>query len=90
MGASVEDPGPMHDRMKEEKENYENLCDVKLKANLPPPLWEGALIFDEVKVTANVYWNAKANKFIGHALSHEDMSTLHDVYQQLDTESKTK
>ena len=90
MRASVEDPGPMHDRMKEERENYANLCDVKVKAKLPPPLWEGALIFDEVKVTANVYWNAKANKFMGHTLSHEDISTLHDVYQQLDTESKTK
>ena len=41
-------------------------------------------------MTANVYWNAKANKFIVHALSHEDMSTLHDVYQQLDTEANTK
>ena len=30
------------------------------------------------------------SSFIGHALSHEDMPTLHDVYQQLETEAKTK
>ena len=45
MRANEQDPGPMHDRMKEERENYANLCDIKLKANLPPPLWKGALTF---------------------------------------------
>ena len=37
---------------------------------MPVPLRD---IFDEVKVFASIYWNAKSNKFIGHALTAEDM-----------------
>ena len=82
--------GPMYERMEEEKTKYAELCKLKLAANMPVPLHEGALIFDEVKVTANIYWNSKSNKFIGHALTHDDMSSLHDIYQELSEDDKTK
>ena len=57
---------------------------------MPAPLLEGALIFDEVKVTANINWNAKSNKCIGYALTHDDMASLHDIYQELSKDDKTK
>ena len=41
-------------------------------------------------MTANIYWNAKSNKFIGHALTHDDMAGLHDIYQELNEDTKTK
>ena len=69
------------------------ICGVvptKTAANIPAHLHEGALFFDEVKVTANIYWNAKSNKFIGHALTHDDMASLHDIYQELSEDEKTK
>ena len=90
MRANVEDPGPMYERMEEEKTKYAELCKLKNAVNMPVPLHEGALIFDEVKVTAKIYWNAKSNKFIGHALTHDDMSSLHDIYQELSEDDKTK
>ena len=42
------------------------------------------------KVTASIYWNAKSNKFIGHALTYEDMSTMHDIYRELDDKKAVK
>ena len=54
------------------------------------PSNEGALIFDEVQVTSNIYWNAKSNKFIGHALSPKDMSSMHDEHQQLNESEKSE
>ena len=64
--------------------------DLKQQLGQVAPTNEGAIIFDEVKVTSDIYWNAKSNKFIGHALSPEDMSSMHDVYQQLDENSKSE
>ena len=41
-------------------------------------------------ITSNISWNAKSNKFIGHVLSPEDMSSMHDVYQQLNESEKSE
>ena len=79
MQANREEPGPVYHRLAEEKKKYEEIKDFKRKMNFPVPFGEGALIFDEVKVSASIYRNAKSNKFIGHALTPEDMSSLHDV-----------
>ena len=57
---------------------------------LPLPLGEVALSFDEVKVSASIHWNAKRNKFIGRALSPDDMSSLHDVYQEIESNGRIK
>ena len=84
----VEDPGPMYEWMEEEKTNYVELCKLKNAVNMPVPLHEGALTFDEVKVTANINLNAKSNKLIGHALTHDDMSSLQDKEQSEDDKTK--
>ena len=90
MRANVEDPGPVYERLAEEQKHYNEIQEFKRKLGKVTPSNEGALIFDEVKVTANIYWNAKSNKFIGHAFSPEDMASMHDVYQQLDQSDKSE
>ena len=87
MRANREEPGPVYHRLAEEKKKYEEIKDFKRKMNFPVPFGEGALIFDEVKVSASIYWNAKSNKFIGHALTPENMSFLHDVYEEINPSS---
>ena len=90
MRPNVEDPGPVYGRMAEEQKNYQMLQEFQRKLGKPVPAFEGALIFDEVKVTASIYWNAKSNKFISHALTHENMSTVHDIYRELDNRRTAK
>ena len=90
MRSNREDPGPVYYRFREEKRNYDSVTDFRRQMKLPLPLGEGALIFDEVKVSASIYWNAKSNKFIGHALSPDDMSSLHDVYQEIESNGRIK
>lgn len=90
MRSNREEPGPIYHRLAEEKKKYEEISDFKKKMKLHVPLGEGALIFDEEKVSASIYWNAKTNKFIGHALSPEDMSSLHDVYKVIESNEKIK
>ena len=90
MRANREEPGPVYHRLAEEKTKYEEIKEFKRKMKFPIPLGEGALIFDEVKVSASIYWNAKSNKFIGHALSPEGMSSLHDVYKEINPSSEIK
>ena len=51
---------------------------------------KGVLIFDEVKVIARLLWNSRSQQVVGLAMTHEDMSCLHDVYQALDPDSLTK
>ena len=84
------DPGSIYDRMDEEQRNYVNIQEFQRKLGKPVPSCEGALIFDEVKVIASIYWNAKSNKFIGHALTHEDMSTMHYIYREIDDKKAVK
>ena len=54
------------------------------------PEEEGVLIFDEVKVIARLLWNSRSQRMVGLAMTHEDMSCLHDVYQALDPDALTK
>ena len=43
----------------------------------------GALIFDEVKVISCLMWNSRSHKVIGLSMSHEELSSLVDIYQVL-------
>ena len=54
------------------------------------PEGDGVLIFDEVKVIARLLWNSRSQRMVGLAMTHEDMSCLHDVYQALDPDALTK
>ena len=82
--------GPVYHSLQKRKRRYEDITNFKMKLNLPVPLGEGALIFDEVKVSASIYWNAKSNKIVCQALSPEDISSLHDIYQEISPSGKMK
>ena len=53
-----------------------------------PPLSEGALIVDEVKVAAKLHWNSRDDSLVGHSLTAEEMATLHDLYVSLEEDSE--
>eukprot|EP00733_Pompholyxophrys_punicea_P000642 Pompholyxophrys_punicea_v1_NODE_210_length_2732_cov_4.604034.p1 type:complete len:282 gc:universal NODE_210_length_2732_cov_4.604034:1549-704(-) len=50
-----------------------------------PILFEGCLIFDEVKVAMGISWSSKDYKISSEATSASDASDLHNVYETLDT-----
>ena len=90
MRANREEPDSVFHRLAEEKKKYEDIKYFYIKQNLPVALGEGALIFDEVKVSASIYWNSKSNKFVGHLPSLGDNSSLHDIYQEINPSCKIK
>ena len=53
------------------------------------PFSEGILIFDEVKIGAKIHYHAKTGKFIGLAMSSDELATLHDVFQTLQPDHRT-
>ena len=54
------------------------------------PFSEGILIFDEVKIGAKIHYHAKTGKFIGLAMSSDELATLHDVFQTLQPDHRTQ
>lgn len=55
-----------------------------------PPLGEGVLIFDEVKVAMKVSWNSRNEELVGLAMTSAEMQTLQDVYNTISSDSKTQ
>ena len=56
-----------------------------------PPLGDGMLIANEVKVVSKLPWNSNDDSVIGHYMIPEELSMLQDLYAELDdvTLSKT-
>ena len=55
-----------------------------------PPVCKGVLIFDEVKVAAKLHWNSRNDNFVGHTMTSQEMATLSDLYETLETDPETK
>ena len=57
-----------------------------------PPLSDGVLIADEVKVASKLLWNSKDNSVIGHytCMTQKELLTLQDLYAELDDASLSK
>ena len=55
-----------------------------------PPLSEGALIADEVKVAAKLHWNSRDDSLVGHSMTADDMATLQDLYLSIDEDPGLK
>lgn len=49
------------------------------------PKSDGVLVFDEVKVACQLMWNSRSQTLTGLAMTSEDLSSLTDVYQLLQT-----
>ena len=57
--------------------------------NLFPPLSEGVLIADEVKVAAKLHWNSREDIIVGTSMTPDEMATLQDLYMELDEDPTT-
>ena len=90
INSNREDPGKIQERLKLCREEYDRTVTMqKQLGNKQVPISKGVLIFDEVKVGLNVQWNSRTDEFIGHSMTSEEMSTLHDIYESFDREEKT-
>ena len=54
-----------------------------------PPLSEGVLIADGVKVAAKLHWNSRDNSIVGTSMTPDEMATLQDLYVDLDEDPTT-
>lgn len=83
--SNLESSGEVEVRLAEESCCYKARVQQHLEAgkNLPP-IGEGVLIFDEVKVAAKLHWNSRDDSLVGHAMTPDDMATLQDLYATLD------
>ena len=52
----------------------------KKHGNPLPPLSEGTLIADEVKVAAKLHWNSRYDNIVGISMTPDEMATLKDLY----------
>ena len=46
------------------------------------------IIIDEVKVAMRLQWNSKNDSLSGYSMTRDEMCSLRDVYQLLDTNYK--
>jgi len=90
INSNREDPGKIQERLKLCREEYNRMVAMQQQlGNKQVPISKGVLIFDEVKVGLNVQWNSRTDEFIGHSMTSEEMSTLHDIYESFDREEQT-
>ena len=86
---NLESPGICEERLAVAREQYKQVISEKLGPGTVPS-WEGILIFDEVKVGLKVHYHAKTGKFIGMAVSSDELGSLHDVFQTLKPGHRTQ
>ena len=82
------DAGNVDAYLKKERSLYDEMIkEAKERLKVIPttliPLSNGALIFDEIKVTMQLQWNSSNDRLIGYAMTRDDMSSLRDVYELL-------
>ena len=58
-------------------------------AGKKPPISEGVLIADEVKVAAKLHWNSRDDTIVGHSMTAEELTTLSDLYTVLNHDTPT-
>ena len=88
-GSNLEGPGDIQKCLSELYKEYQVLVEQKKEQGARPPLREGVLIFDEVKVAMKVSWNSQNQELVGLAMTSAEMQMLQDVYNTLSSDSKT-
>lgn len=84
MKSNKEGPGECAQSLAEERKLYDARIQWHRSSGAKfPPLSEGALIVDEVKVAAKMHWNSCDDSLVGHSLTADEMATLHDLYVSL-------
>ena len=87
---NLEKPGFSEERLAYARKQYDDMIKEKRLAGELPPLSEGFLIFDEVKVGSKVHYHANSGKLVGLAMTSDELGSLHDVYRSLDEKHRTK
>ena len=64
--------------MKEEHDIYQQRQREAKEQGKLLPVGKGALIFDEVTVTAKLQWNSHNNALVGYAITSDDMASVTD------------
>lgn len=83
--SNKEAPGECAKRLAEERKLYDARVQWYRESGAKfPPLSEGALIVDEVKVAAKLHWNSRDDSLVGHSMTADEMASLHDLYTALD------
>ena len=77
------DAGINKEYIKEKSNDYKAFKEETTKNGYLQPAGAGVLIFDEVKVMAKVLFNVKSEKFLGLAMSMEEMKGMHDIFHDL-------
>ena len=89
-GFNLEKAGFSDERLAYARQQYQKMVEEKRVAGGLLPFSEGFLIFDEVKVGAKIHYCAKSGKFVGLAMSSDELGTLHDVFQTLQPDHRTQ
>lgn len=45
-------------------------------------------MFDGIKVAARIHWNSRNDGLVGHSMTAEESTTLHDLYERLDKDAE--
>ena len=72
----MEKAGEIETHLKEESRIYQQRQKEAKEKGWLVPLSEGSLIFDEVRVTANLQWNSQDNSLIGYAMTSDEIWLL--------------
>ena len=88
---NVEVAGEVEVRLADERVKYDDRVKEHMATSKPyPPVCKGVLIFDEVKVAAKLHWNSRNDNFVGHTMTSQEMATLSDLYETLESDPETK
>ena len=75
--SNKEDPGECASRLAHERAMYDTrIHDAVTSGSALPPLSEGVLIADEVKVAAKLHWNSRDDNIVGTSMTPDEMATL--------------
>ncbi|XP_014669634.1 PREDICTED: uncharacterized protein LOC106810714 [Priapulus caudatus] len=88
MQDAFEHSGPSQSNLKAAAIVYRQMQNEAVLQEKPKPMGEGVLILDEVKVIGKIMWNSKNHEMYGLALTHNELTSLHDIYQTLDPQQK--
>ena len=81
-GNFLHDPGANKSCIADQVTNYLLFCtQLQGDETKKESKKDGVLIFDEVKVINRLMWNSRSQKLIGLCMSHQEQSSLADIFQ---------
>ena len=89
-GTFLHEAGTCSESIASQVSNYHSFQESCRIENKGVPRSDSALIFDKVKVISSLMWNSRNHRIIGLAMSSDDQSSLHDVFQLFDNDHRTR